>query len=242
MISTPPILVNRPIPADLGSKGFCIVAGSDFLLANELKQSANNLWNSWNWLEPDRYLKSENIFRYRRYGRFEILSEKDPPIPQTESAYFQSLENNPYAGGIKREFSPLLPEVYKNIFLLSLIMHDFYQIKGVHGLGCKCVVGVHQMRVTASQGYCGHPTPEGIHRDGHDFNVIHFVGRKYIVGGESRIYNNEKSLLKASSLLNTLDSIYLNDRRVLHDVSPILQEMPGVNGYRDVMTINFEFF
>jgi len=240
-MTTPHVRTDQPISKDLVKHGFCMVNSNSFSISNEIQESAALLWNSWNCLEPDRYLKGANVFRYRRYGRFRVDSDAEIPVPQAKTTYFQSIEDNSYAGGIVRDFSPLLPEIFENTFLLALIMHDFNQVSRGFYLKSQCIVGVHQMRVIAAEGFCGHPTPEGIHRDGHDFNVIHLVSRENIVGGKSRIYDNNKILLASSCLCNNLDSIYLDDKRVLHDVSPILQATPALSGHRDIMTINFEF-
>jgi hypothetical protein len=235
------IRTNKAISNELSHQGYSLVAADVFCISTHFLQNAEILWNSWNWLEPDLYLKGTNIFRYRRYGKFKLNPESKTLRPQLQSTYYQSLDHNTYAGGITRKFSPLQPEIFSNQFLHALILHDYSQLGRKHSRNETCDIGVHQMRVIARQGHRGEPTPEGIHRDGHDFNVIHFVNKKNILGGESRIYDNNEILLARSFMRTTLDSIYLDDPRVLHDVSPVYQEDTGLDGYRDIMTINFEF-
>jgi hypothetical protein len=67
----------------------------------------------------------------------------------------------------------------------------------------------------------GYPSPEGIHQDGHHIVVQHMIKKFNITGGKSLIYNLNKENIATISLENFLDSCYIKDKMVMHNVSPI---------------------
>ena len=89
-------------------------------------------------------------------------------------------------------------------------------------------------------GQKGNPTPEGVHRDGVDFVIVVMIKRVNIESGATSIYSLENALLGEFTLLETFDMAIVNDRKVYHGVTPIIQLDPEQEAYRDVLVMTFK--
>ena len=69
----------------------------------------------------------------------------------------------------------------------------------------------HLIRVTAAAGQPGHPTPEGIHRDGAAFVTVHLAELVNARGGDVSIYDDDRELLTSFRLRREMDSYLFND-------------------------------
>ena len=102
---------------------------------------------------------------------------------------------------------------------------------------------MHQIRVSPLDKDGGSPAPEGPHRDGHDYISMHFIGRTNITGGESLLYAdnpNATASLPSFLMKETFDSIYLDDRKMRHEVTPIVPTQDQEIAYRDILIIDYE--
>jgi hypothetical protein len=198
------------------------------------------LCEDWDHLELDRYLASGGKFRLRRYGRYYWSPASDALAALPHERYFQPEDENPYAGGIARTFAPLLPDTVDNPFVLALVRSTF---------ACLPVAGdrqdatwevrIHQIRIVASAKVPGLPAPEGIHQDGTDFLTLHLVRRQNIVGGESTIYDLDRKPIQHYTMRETLDSMILEDPRIMHGVTPVFPADGRTLGIRDLMGVDF---
>lgn len=158
-----------------------------------------------------------------------------PPVP-----YFQSDQVNKYAGGIMRDFAPLLESTQNNQFLLNLIQFNFeYFPVEDHMREHPWEVDVHQFRIIGKPDEQGEPTPEGIHHDDDDFNVIHLMQRTNVVGGVNGVYDNDKKMLASTTLSDFMDSVFVWDPYVMHGVTPIHPKDSDSPSIRDVMVIGY---
>jgi hypothetical protein len=100
-------------------------------------------------------------------------------------------------------------------------------------------VRVHQIRIVASIDEPGLPAPEGIHQDGTDFLTLHLVRRHNVVGGISTLYDLERRTLQSYTLRNPLDSLIIDDSRIMHGVTPVYPVAGCTEGTRDILGIDF---
>ncbi|NOH10061.1 MAG: 2OG-Fe dioxygenase family protein [Chloroflexi bacterium] len=234
------ILKEHQISTDLRKNKYALVTGEEYPIHLAFTEELEELKASWENLEGDKYIKDGGTFRQRRFGLFYFLPSNGELILMPPAHYFQSTETNTYAGGIKRHFAPLTEEFSKNKFLLDLIKFNFqYFPVEVQLTEQAWEVDVHQFRIIGKKDEEGQPTPEGIHHDGDDFNVIHLMQRKNVKGGENKVYDNEKNLLASTTLTDFMDSVFVWDPYVMHGVSPIYPEDSTQPAIRDVMVIGY---
>ncbi len=98
---------------------------------------------------------------------------------------------------------------------------------------------MHQIRVLATTQEIGEPSPEGIHQDGTDFLTLHLVRRENIAGGASTIYDLEKRPIFDFVFREPLDSVILEDPRILHGVTSVEPADQRSAGVRDILGIDF---
>lgn len=224
---------------EIEERAYSFIAADSIEVAPHLLQAQIDLWTSWSNLEADRYTKAEYPFRFRRYGRLLLLpNEGLAPLPH--APFYQSKENNSYAGGIAREFAPVLAPIVNNRFLAELIRFDFELLPiSQKQRRQPWEIDVHQYRVTGNYNQPGYPTPEGVHRDGFDFFAVHLIGKVNVLGGVSEIYSNHRELLDSLTLDRPLDSLIVEDSRVMHAATLITPQDPNAQAYRDTLIMNF---
>ena len=225
---------------DLRDNRYAWIPASRFSIAPGLSGEQRRLWNEWDHLQPDRYLKSGATFRTRRMGYFELTPATGRLRSLSQALYYQSPDVNGYAGGIDRRFAPLKDSTIANPFLRELIRFDFSRFPVA---GWKAVrtwtIDVHLFRIIGQPDEAGEPTPEGVHHDGDEFNAVHLVQRQNVVGGISGVYDNDRCLLESLTLQESMDSLILWDPHVMHGVSPIRPKASGQPAIRDVLVIGY---
>ena len=158
-----------------------------------------------------------------------------------DGSYYQSRENNSYAGGIERHFAPLPDSAADNQFLEELIRFDFAQLPIDDDRAREIWrVDVHFFRVVGRADEAGEPSPEGIHRDGEEFGAIHLFQRRNVAGGVNTVYDIDGQLLASLTLQDPLDSLILWDPHTLHAVSPIRPEVANKPAIRDTLIMGFD--
>jgi hypothetical protein len=234
------LAIEQDVRGDIVRQGFACVPQGAWVIGKGLKMSWERMGADWDQLEPDQYLEGSAKFRLRRYGRYYWAPGDDTLHALPHEPYFQPAEENMYAGGIKRTFGALRPETVKNPFLHALVRLTF---------GCLPIepekrdktweVRVHQIRIVATPKEPGLPAPEGIHQDGTDFLTLHLVRRENIVGGESTIYDLDRRPIAQYTMREALDSMILEDSRVMHGVTPVWSADGQSSGVRDLLGVDF---
>ena len=97
------------------------------------------------------------------------------------------------------------------------------------------IVGVHMVRVVARIGAPGQPTPEGRHRDGHDYVGMHLMGRRDCAGGQSVMFRVGREPVRLT-LVECLDSLIVDDAALTHEVTAIAAD--GGEGVRDTLLVD----
>jgi hypothetical protein len=234
------ITTEADVRRDIAKQGFAWIPRTAWALGQQLEPLWHRLCEDWDHLEPDRYLEHGAMFRLRRYGRYSWSPAQDVLAPLPHEPYFQPQDENVYAGGIVRNFAPTLPETTHNPFLHALVRSTFACLPVAAARQDQpWEVRVHQIRIVSSPGKPGLPAPEGIHQDGTDFLTLHLVRRRNVVGGTSTIYDLDYQPKWNGTLREALDSLILEDPRVLHAVTPVRSADGRTVGVRDILGLDF---
>jgi hypothetical protein len=235
-----PIKIDLDVRQELANQGFVWIPRGAWKISPQLQPYWECLCKDWDNLKLDRYLAERAKFRLRRYGRYLWSPASDRLAALPQEGYFQPEDENSYAGGIVREFAPLLPETVNNPFLHALVRTTFASLPlTAEREGNTWEVRIHQIRIVASSKVPGLPAPEGIHQDGTDFLTLHLVRRQNIAGGESNIYDLDRRPIQQYTLRETLDSLILEDPRIMHGVAPVHPADGRTLGIRDLLGVDF---
>ena len=84
----------------------------------------------------------------------------------------------------------------------------------------------------------GQPTPEGVHRDGVDFVLVLLIGRRNVRSGVTSLVRTRMgTMLGSFTLVEPMDTVLLDDLRVLHGVTPVQPIDPTQPSTRDVLVV-----
>jgi hypothetical protein len=195
--------------------------------------------DSWDSLEEDQYMADGGRYRKRRHATFATHHSQETPILMPYQAHYQHLDYNSLNGGVARYFAPILVDLLNSRTLSALLEFGkrlFSPISGNHPWH----IELHQFRIEARDGLKGNPTPEGVHRDGVDFVIVVMIKRINIESGATSIYNLDNQLVGEFTLLDTFDMAIVNDKKVYHGVTPIIQVDLDEEAYRDVLVMTFK--
>jgi hypothetical protein len=234
------ITINEDVRADLAAQGFAWIPRAAWSIDGGLEPHWQRLSEDWDRLPLDQYLAQGATFRRRRYGRYSWFPGSDLLLPLPPQPYFQPKDENSYAGGLVRAFAPLLPETVHNPFLAALVRCTFASLP-ISGSRRESTweVRIHQIRIEATHREPGQPAPEGIHQDGTDYLTLHLVRRHNLVGGESTIYDLARNPIQSYTLQEPLDSLILEDPRIMHGVTDVHPADGRTRGTRDLLGMDF---
>lgn len=191
---------------------------------------------TWDHLGPDDYMADGGRYRRRRFG---VLSLRGGALePQPHQPHFQARDYNRLNGGVDRWFEPIAPAVLAHPVVARLVGLS-REVFFLDGLAPEWRVELHQFRIEARSGVDGLPTPEGVHRDGVDWVAVMLVARVNVDRGVTAIFDERRHPLGAFTLTAPMDAVFLDDRRVLHGVTPIAPIDPELPAYRDVLVMTF---
>ena len=236
------IAVHSDIRSSIERSHYGLVPSREFSFAPALHESGELFRRDWEHLEPDPYMADGGKYRFRRYGLFRLSATTGDLSHVPDSSFYQSIEINPLNGGGHRHFAPLAADTVENPFLHELIQFDFAQLTSKKHIEDDWLIGVHQIRILATTGVHGNPTPEGIHRDDESYTAQHLVARHNIDGGINYYYGSGPEPTRRPQAgwkqESYFDSYYF-DRSLWHSVSPIVSGKRDGGGYRDVLLIDF---
>ena len=219
--------------------GFCVVQGPTmrgWLEAQRPLTGWQAFTDSWNELGPDTYLATHGRLRRRRYGVWSSRGNGSL-VRQSHQPHFQSLAYNALQGDIERWFEPIADAVADSDPMERVLRFalDFFgplapDVERWH-------LEVHQFRIEAMPDAPGEPTPEGVHRDGVDYVLVLMVDRHNIASGTTTIHGPDGTTLGSFTLAVPFDAALVDDRRVLHGVTPVLALDSGAESHRDVLVV-----
>jgi hypothetical protein len=193
---------------------------------------------SWNGLGPDQHMADGGRYRRRRYAVFTVDGEQI--IRDRHQPHFQATAYNRLNGGHDRWFEPVETGIAQHPILQALIRqlaHIFSCLVPRASLPLRWHVEIHQFRIEARADMAGHPTPEGIHRDGVDGAFVMLVNRQNVSSGVTEIFDSACRPLGHFTLSDPGDAVFLDDARVFHGVTPIAPLNADKPAVRDVLVI-----
>jgi hypothetical protein len=193
---------------------------------------------SWNDLPLDEYLAEGQRCRRRRFAVYRVAAghtvERQP-----HQAHYQHPDYNALFGGIERWFAPMAEDVGAGPSVLTILRFCDRLFRSRMPSAGTWHVEVHQFRIEARSATPGHPTPEGVHRDGVDFVLVLLIDRENIVSGTTTVYTADGDPLGSFTLTDPLDGALVDDSRVAHGVTPITALDRSRPGHRDVLVVTF---
>ncbi len=233
---------SNSIAADLRDEGFAWASAQKLraLLPPAALRDWKSFAASWNDLGVDAYMADNGRYRRRRFGAFAVSAHGI--VRKPHQPHYQSRDYNPMNGGIERWFQPLLDSIADHVTLRSIFEACFSTFQGLTPVASRPAswhVECHQFRIEARVGEQGKPTPEGLHRDGVDWVLVMLVARENIAEGVTSIHDTAQRLLGRFTLIEPLDSAFVDDSRVYHGVTPVVPINPTLPAFRDVLVVTF---
>lgn len=232
--------IDRDLDVSIRSSGFATIRGAEIVLTPDMASELEALRRCWNNLDPDPYYGGNGkSHRVRRYSDFQYDPVTDTLTRCDHVPYFQSIRQNAYVGGKERHFGDVLPETYENRFFKALVRYDFDRFPMPEEYRSRTwICQVHMIRIIVEAGETTQVTPEGIHSDGYPFAGVHLMNRVGVEGGESTVYTAEAEPLASLTFEQPMDSLFFEDRRMKHYVTPISAGAERA-GHRDILAISF---
>ncbi len=194
--------------------------------------------DSWDDLRPDTYLAEHGRHRLRRHAVYATV--RDGAIErQPHRPHYQTLDYNPLHGGIERWFEPVAPEIGDGPSMRAILTFCRALFGSLAPTRRAWHIEVHQFRIEARAGEWGHPTPEGMHRDGVDYVLVLLIQRRNIASGTTLIESMDKKVSGSFTLTDPFDTALVEDARVYHGVTPVEPLDPSTPAYRDVLVVTF---
>jgi hypothetical protein len=193
---------------------------------------------SWDHLEVDPYLAEHGQYRRRRFAVYAI-GENGDLQRRPHQPHYQGQEYNQLFGGVERWFAPIGDDTGDSVTMRAILQWCHRLFAGLASATASWHVEVHQFRIEARAEAPGHPTPEGVHRDGVDFVLVLLVNRENIVSGTTTVFDPGGAELGSFTLTDPCDAALVDDRRVAHGVTPVAPFDPARSGHRDVLVVTF---
>ncbi len=198
--------------------------------------SAWQAW--WNGLPPDLHLRDGGRYRMRRHSCFVV--QGDAVVAAEHRAHWQPVDYNALHGGFERWFEPMPAAWVQDANWLRLLAALAAVGTALRGVAAHSpwYVEAHPFRITTAGGI-GRPTPEGAHRDGVDLVVVVMVQRHNVKGGETRVFDACGPQGVRFTLHEPWSALLLDDERVIHESTPIQNQQPGAEAWRDTLVLTF---
>lgn len=219
--------------------GFSFVKGeaARSLLSADAEKAWPPFAASWDDLGEDTYMADGGRYRRRRHAVFALDSGVLTRL--AHQPHYQSRDYNRLNGGVQRWFEPMEDHAAENPVFVELVDVCARLSTTLEPIGGARRVEAHQFRIAPNAEGEGHPTPEGMHRDGVDWVCVALIKRLNVARGETAIADAAGNTLGAFTLADPLDLVFLDDRRVAHGVTPIRRIDADWPGFRDALVITF---
>ena len=194
---------------------------------------------SWNRLELDGFMADGGRYRRRRLANFTAIPGEAGHRRGLHRPHFQATVHNRLNGGLDRWFAPVEDRVARSPVCQGLLALGREVADGLHP-DTPWFVEMHQFRVEARPGAPGLPTPEGVHHDGVDVVLIAMLARTNLAGGETLVTDAAGCELARFTLDGALDLAVMDDRRVMHGVTPVEAADPSRPSCRDVLVLTWK--
>lgn len=223
-------------------RGFAVLPARRMEAMAAIQDADGAIWRefaeSWERLGPDDYMRDGGTYRKRRHAVYSALGQARHIHREPNQPHYRGLEYNHLNGGIARHYLPIEDGFASNVIfrrLLDFCRTAFDRLRPES----EWHIEVHQFRIEAREQAHGRPTPEGVHRDGVHYVLMLMVRRSNIVNGATEIHSATGGRLDSFVLNQAWDAAIVDDERVRHGVTPIIQLDTTHPGTRDVLVITF---
>lgn len=230
------------ISHDIRRTGFAIRSGDAMksLLGAAALADWDSFAASWDDLGPDLFMADGGRYRRRRFAAFAVTD--GTIVRKPHQPHYQSRDYNALNGGIERWFEPVSSAVAEHAVtqsMLKLCDWIFAPLAPMPTAKQAWHVEMHQFRIEAQTGQQGRPTPEGPHRDGVEWVCVMLVARQNVSSGVTEIFDPTGRSLGQFTLTDPLETVFVDDNRVFHGVTPISPLDPRASAHRDVLVLTF---
>jgi hypothetical protein len=179
---------------------------------------------------------ADGRYRLRRYSKVQMSLETMIYTTLEGNQFTQSSEFNTFQGDIARTFESLSPELIRGFGFWELAS----RFTNTCRLPSENVIETHQMRIRTLDELTP-VSPEGAHQDGYDALCIASIARTNITGGRLLV-SREKDLEPVVNLqLKEGEVVYINDRALWHNATPIKRIDESKDGYMDVFVLTARY-
>lgn len=219
--------------------GFALVAADDMrplLGPPEALADWDRFAASWGDLPLDTHLPEGHRYRRRRHATLSARAGEREFRLERHQPHYQGLEYNRLVGGIERWFEPIKPEILGGPTFHRIVrfcLGLFGPLRPTAGWHIEC----HQFRIEARPEAAGHPTPEGVHRDGVDYVLVLLVNRVNIESGTTTVHGLDGKTIGSFTLASPFDAALVDDARVMHGVTPVRPVDARHPAHRDVLVV-----
>lgn len=226
------------ILAALRNQGFirCEAADTRALLGHP--PGWEDFAESWSGMPLDRHMADGGRYRRRRHAILSAAPGEAGLRREADGPHWQAVNYNPLNGGIDRYFAPMPPALTEGDAFQTIGAWARAAFDGAEP-GRHWHIEAHQFRIEASPDQEGRPTPEGMHSDGVDWVLIMLMRRENLAEGRTQVASPEGEALGSFTLEKPGDAVLLDDRRVMHGVTPVRPLDPGKPSWRDVLVLTF---
>jgi hypothetical protein len=229
-----------PLLDQVAARGFALVPGAAMTARLGVPDAAlAEFAASWERLEVDTFMADGGRYRRRRIANFTARAGVPGHVRGPHRPHFQAVVHNSLNGGVERWFGAMEDAVADGAALQALLGLG-RAVADARLPGADWFVEVHQFRIEAQAGAPGFPTPEGAHHDGVDVVLIGMVARTNLAGGETLITDDAGTELARFTLLDRLDTAFIEDARVMHGVTPVAPLDATRPSCRDVLVITWK--
>lgn len=196
--------------------------------------------DSWDRLEVDAFMADGGRYRKRRIANFLALPGDARHLRGLHRPHFQAKIHNGVNGGVDRWFAACEDAAVANPVCQALLALGRAEAERLSPPGAPLFCEMHQFRIAARAGEPGHPTPEGLHRDGVAFVLIAMIRRENLAGGETLVADAGGRELARFTLDGALDALLADDARTMHGVTAISPRDPSRPSRRDVLVLTWK--
>ncbi|MEZ5979653.1 MAG: 2OG-Fe dioxygenase family protein [Planctomycetota bacterium] len=234
---TPPFVQPEHAAAHLRERGHVVLSPGGLAAAVGAEgDPLAGMRPFWDDLPEDEHLLDVGRYRFRRHGSFVVERGEVRAVPHR--AHWQPLEYNALHGGIERWFAPLSDALVALPAWNRLLVGLTELADAIEPGDAPWSVEAHAFRITTAGGI-GRPTPEGAHRDGVDLVAVLLVDREGVLGGETRVFDAAGPNGQRFTMTEPGTALVVDDRRAIHETTPIRQLAPDVEGRRDTLVVTW---
>ena len=223
-----------PMDQALARDGYARIGGGALLSRLGIGARAwEALAETWSDLGHDLYMADGGRYRRRRHAAFAL--EGGRFVRKPHQPHYQSRDYNPLNGDVQRWFDPVADATVALPAMQAIL--SFCAASFDPSAARRWHVEMHQFRIEASTAESGQPTPEGMHRDGVDHVLVMLIERHNVREGVTRIGTAAGEPLGEFTLTDPADTMLIDDRRILHGVTPIHPLDPAMPAWRDALVV-----